>query len=281
MPQAISIHLGLNALDAAAYHGWSGPLRGCENDARAMQKIADARGFISRLLLGADATRRNLLAAMDRAAEDLAAGDLLLLTYSGHGASLEDHGGDEPDQRDELWCLHDGMLVDDVIHHQLCKLAAGVRVLVVSDSCFSGSVTRDDRTAPTRAPVRRPAALRDGSAAARDRRAPAARVRAALRANSAEYAERKAAAAATQGVEPAAGIILLAACEDLQTAQDGEVHGLFTEALLAIWNEGAFEGGHEAFLAAIRTQIGAAQAPTLFSVGAVEPAFRAARPFTP
>lgn len=281
MPQAISLHLGLNAVDARVYKGWSGPLRGCENDARAMQAIADVRGFRSRLFLGADATRPNLFAAMELAAAELGADDLLLLTYSGHGASLPDRNGDEPDQRDEVWCLHDGPLLDDEIHHRLCAFAAGVRVLVVSDSCFSGSVTRDDQTRPAVARGRRPAALRDGSAATPGRRAPGARVRAVLRANADEYAERKAAVAATQAVEPAAGIILLAACEDRQTAHDGEVHGLFTAALLATWNGGAFAGGHEAFLAVVRTRVGAAQTPTLFSVGAVEPAFLAARPFTP
>jgi hypothetical protein len=280
MPQAISIHLGLNAVDANAYRGWSGPLRGCENDARAMQAIADARGFASRLLLGADASRSNLLAALDGAAAELAADDLLLLTYSGHGASLPDRDGDEPDHRDEVWCLHDGLLIDDEIHDLLCKFAAGVRVLVVSDSCFSGSVIRDDRMLPPTAPVRRPAGLRDGRVAVPDRRAPAARVRAVWRANADEYAARKAAVAATRTVEPAAGIILLAACEDRQTALDGEVHGRFTEALLATWDGGAFAGGHEAFLAAIRTRVGAVQIPTLFRVGAVEPAFLAARPFT-
>jgi len=281
MSQAISLHLGLNAVDAHVYKGWSGPLRGCENDARAMQAIADARGFTSRLLLGADATRPTLLAAMDRAAADLVADDLLLLTYSGHGASLQDRNGDEPDQRDEAWCLHDGLLIDDEIHHRLCTFAAGVRVLVVSDSCFSGSVTRDDQTTPTTARVRRRAALRNGTAATPGRRAPGARVRAVLRANADEYAARKAAVAATQTVEPVAGIILLAACEDLETAHDGELHGLFTAALLDTWNGGAFAGGHDAFLAAIRTRVGAAQTPTLFPVGAVEPAFLAARPFTP
>jgi hypothetical protein len=281
MPQAISIHLGLNAVDPRAYKEWEGPLRGCENDARAMRVIADAQGFRSKLFLTAEATRSNLLAEMDRAAAELAAGDLLLLTYSGHGASLPDHGGDEPDQHDEAWCLHDGMLIDDEIHDQLCAFAAGVRVLVVSDSCFSGSVIRDDRTIPATAQVRRPAALRDGSAAVLDRRAPAARVRAVLREHAAEYAARKAAVAATHAVKPAAGIILLAACEDLQTARDGAVHGLFTEALLATWDGGAFEGGHEAFLEAIKTRVGAAQTPTLFTVNADTSAFRTARPFTP
>jgi hypothetical protein len=246
-----------------------------------MQAIADARGFTSRLLLGPDATRSNLLAAMDGAAAELAADDLLLLTYSGHGASLPDRSGDEPDQRDEAWCLHDGLLIDDEIHYQLCTFAAGVRVLVVSDSCFSGSVTRDDQTKPTTARARRPPALRNGSASTPGRRAPGALMRAVLRANADEYAARKTAAAATQALEPAAGIILLAACEDRQTAHDGELHGLFTAALLATWNMGGFAGGHDAFLAAIRTRVEPAQTPTLFRVGAVEPAFLAARPFTP
>jgi len=280
MPQAISIHLGLNAVDAHVYKGWSGLLRGCENDARAMQAIADARGFTSRLLLGADATRDNLLAAMDRAAADLAADDLMLLTYSGHGASLQDRNDDEPDKRDEAWLLHDGLLIDDEIHHQLCAFAAGVRVLVVSDSCFSGSVTRDDQTKPNATRARRPAALRNGSAAIPDRRAPGARVRAVLRANAGKYAALKAAVAATQALEPAAGIILLAACKDDETAHDGEVHGLFTAALLATWNEGTFAGDHDAFINAIQARVGTAQTPTLFTVGAVEPAFRATRPFT-
>jgi metacaspase-1 len=281
MPHAISLHLGLNAVNADAYRGWSGPLRGCENDARAMQAIADARGFTSRLLLGAAATRFHLDAAMVRAAAELVAGDLLLLTYSGHGASWPDHDGDEPDRYDEAWCLHDGMLLDDEIHHRLCAFAAGVRVLVVSDSCFSGSVTRDDHTTPTAARVRRPAALRNGDAAARERRAPAAQVRAVLRANSDDHAARKAAVAATQAVAPTAGILLLAACEDRQTAHEGDLHGVFTAALLATWDGGGFAGGHEAFRAAIQTRVGAAPRPTLFSVGAVEPGFLAARPFTP
>jgi hypothetical protein len=281
MPHAISLHLGLNAVDPNSYRGWPGPLQGCENDARAMQAIADAQGFTSRLLLRADATRANLLAAMDRAATELAAGDLLLLTYSGHGTSWPDRDDDEPDGYDEAWCLHDGLLIDDEIHHQLCAFAAGVRILVVSDSCFSGSVTRNDWTTSTAAQVRRPAAVRNGSAATADRRAPGARVRAILRANADEYAARKVAVAATQAVEPAASIILLAACTDKETAHDGKRHGLFTQALLATWNEGAFAGDHAAFLAAIKTRVGDAQTPTLFTVGAVESAFQAARPFTP
>lgn len=281
MPNAISLHLGLNSVDPGCYRGWSGTLCACENDARAMQAVADAQGFTSQLLLGAAATRANLVAAMDRAAAALAPGDLLVLTYSGHGASLPDRSVDEPGQRDQAWCLHDGLFIDDEIHDRLCAFAAGVRVLVVSDSCFSGSVTREDQVKLATVPARRASAPRNGSPAAPGRRAPGQWVRAVLRTHAAEYAARKAAVAASQAQDPAAGVILLAACEDLQTAEDGERHGLFTEALLATWSDGGFVGGHEAFIAQIRSRVGAAQTPTLFLAGRIEPSFLKARPFTP
>jgi hypothetical protein len=42
--------------------------------------------------------------------------------------------------------------------------------------------------------------------------------------------------------------------EDRQSAQDGDPHGLFTAALLATWNRGAFTGDHDTFLQSIRAQ---------------------------
>lgn len=301
MTRAMSIHAGLNAVDGGHYRGWTGPLRGSEHDARAMHALAAARGFEAELLLAGDATRARLLDGLDRARR-LGAGDLLLVTYSGHGASLADRtagepgGGDEPDGRDEVWCLHDGLLLDDEIHHRLCRLAAGVRVLVVSDSCFSGSVTRlgseakagaaatnatsaaGARASETGARGRAPV-LRDGSPG--DRRFPRAFARGVYQEHLDDYTARKAAVAGTAAATPAAGIILLAACDDRATAKDGADHGYFTAALLATWDDGRFEGDHDAFFAAIKARMGASQVPVLFTDGAALPAFRAARPFTP
>ena len=36
----------------------------------------------------------------------------------------------------------DGQLIDDELYFELSKFASGVRVLVLSDSCYSGTVTR-------------------------------------------------------------------------------------------------------------------------------------------
>ena len=39
-PKALSLHIGLNAVDPKAYAGWSGPLAACEFDANDMAALA-------------------------------------------------------------------------------------------------------------------------------------------------------------------------------------------------------------------------------------------------
>ena len=80
---------------------------------------------------------------MRSAAKTLQGGDLFFLTYSGHGGQVPDVNGDEADKKDETWCLYDGQLIDDELYFELSKFAAGVRILVLSDSCHSGTVTRE------------------------------------------------------------------------------------------------------------------------------------------
>lgn len=279
MTLARSIHVGLNAVDPQAYGGWAGRLLGCENDARAMRELAGAQGFEPMLLRGADATRDRLLAAIAEAAAAMVAGDQLLLTYSGHGASLGDRSGDEPDGRDEVWCLRDGLLLDDELHERLCAIAAGVRVLVVSDSCFSGSVTRDDRRRLV-VPEARRRVMRSGELLGAERRLRSDRARSIVRAHAPEYEARKAALTTTAATPAAASVVLLAACADHETARDGAEHGVFTQAILDVWDRGAFAGDHEAFHAAIVARV-TGQHPQLYTEGPRDEAFVRARPFTP
>lgn len=67
---------------------------------------------------------------------------LYVLCHSGHGGQVMDVTGDEEDQLDETWCLYDGQLIDDELYLELSKFAEGVRILVLSDSCHSGTMTR-------------------------------------------------------------------------------------------------------------------------------------------
>ena len=141
-PQAHSLHIGLNLVSAAAYAGWTGPLAACEFDARDMAAIAKAQGMKSTLLLTRKGTRANVLAAMRRAAKTLVSGDLYFVSFSGHGGQVPDVSGEEGDKLDETWCLYDGQLIDDELYLELGKFATGVRILVLSDSCHSGTVVR-------------------------------------------------------------------------------------------------------------------------------------------
>ncbi len=140
--RAVSLHIGLNTVSASAYGGWTGPLASCEFDANDMAALARAQGIKASVLLTKKGTRANTLAAIRSAAKSLRAGDLFFLTYSGHGGQVPDVSGDEADKQDETWCLYDGQLIDDELYFELSRFAAGVRILVLSDSCHSGTVTR-------------------------------------------------------------------------------------------------------------------------------------------
>jgi hypothetical protein len=81
-----SLHLGLNAVDPAHYGGWDGKLNACEADAKDMAAIAKALGYTeSTVLLTRDATSTRFISEMLRLATALKSGDILLLSYSGHG----------------------------------------------------------------------------------------------------------------------------------------------------------------------------------------------------
>lgn len=137
-----SVHIGLNVVDNDAYGVAVPPLRGCENDARAMQALAEAQGFSTTLLRNEQGTAENVIGAIRDAAEDLTTGDFFLLTYAGHGSQVPDIAGDEADGMDETWVLYDRQLIDDELYALWGEFPPGVRILVVSDSCHSGTVAR-------------------------------------------------------------------------------------------------------------------------------------------
>ena len=130
------------------YPGTQADLTGCVNDAHDWAGILEARQFEVRKLLDAQATK----AEMKRAIGGLIAGaepdDTLIITYSGHGTWVPDTSGDEADGRDEGLCPHDirtaGALLDDEIHALFNQRRERVRILLLSDSCHSGSVIRGD-----------------------------------------------------------------------------------------------------------------------------------------
>ena len=52
---------------------------------------------------------------------------------------MPDASADEPDRTDETWVLFDRQLVDDELYEMWPQFVPGVRILVLSDSCHSGT----------------------------------------------------------------------------------------------------------------------------------------------
>jgi metacaspase-1 len=125
-------------------------LKGCVNDAKAWASILVERfGFAAdnvAVLLDKQATKQRILSELDRLIATAKNGDVLVFTNSSHGTYVAEAGGDET-RYDEAICPYDmkqNLIVDDELRERFAKLPAGVRLTVISDSCFSGSVTRGD-----------------------------------------------------------------------------------------------------------------------------------------
>ena len=278
MALGISLHIGLNRVDPAHYQGWDGELTACEFDANDMRAIAEGQGFEPRSLLTKEATSDAVLAAIERAAGELDRGDLFLCTYSGHGGQVPDRNGEgEEDRSDETWVAYDRQIGDDELYSLWSRFAPGVRVFVLSDSCHSGTVVRD-----IEAKVPGPVSTRQKAAAEspRYRALPRDVMIATYRANARLYDAIQERLPGAERADPAATVLLISGGRDDPLSLDGFSNGLFTENLRAVWDDGAWEGGHAEFREAIRTRMPAKQQPNYLRVGAANPDFERQKPFT-
>ena len=293
--RGISLHIGLNSVSPRHYAGWSGDLMACEFDALDMAALATAQKIKPTVLLTRQATRARVLAGIRAAAKTMRAGDLFFLSYSGHGGQMPDVSGEEDDKKDETWCLFDGEMIDDELFNELGAFADGVRIVVLSDSCHSGSVVRA-RVPETIAGQGR-SKMMPPSVAMRtytlhqkfyDRlQKDIARSANAVRDADPDAALAQLHAGATGRVTQLAGkvkasVILISGCQDNQTSMDGDHNGAFTEQLLRVWDSGRFDpkpsGNYVKFHAAIKAGLPSTQTPNLFTLGPVA-AFSRQRPF--
>jgi hypothetical protein len=140
--------------DFGAYHAlvignnayqYMNPLVTARNDARAVARLLeDKYGFIVTLLH--DATRGQIMSALNALRQTLTEEDNLLIYYAGHGTLdvANDRGNwlpvdAKPD--DTTQWLSNTSLTD------VLNIMAARHVLVVADSCYSGALTRSSATA--------------------------------------------------------------------------------------------------------------------------------------
>jgi hypothetical protein len=273
-----SLHIGLNQVDPAHYDGWDGALNACEFDANDMETLAKSRGFLTSKLLTNQATADAIIAAVEDAASGLGPGDIFFVTNSSHGGQVPDKNAEEePDRSDETWVAFDRQIVDDELYTLWGKFQPGVRIIVLSDSCHSGSVTKkieDD--------VPNPVATREAAAkeSPRYRAMPRDVMIATYRAHQELYDGIQSSVVTAPKAEIGATVLLISGCQDDQLSLDGFSNGLFTENLRAVWNDSAWSGSYPAFHEAIRSRMPASQQPNYMRVGAANDKFEQQDPFT-
>ena len=306
MEKGLSIHIGLNVIDEAVY-GTNGQLYGCVNDANAMEQLAIDLGYTPTKLLNEHATADAVAGAISDAASQLVSGDILMLTYAGHGSQVPDANGEEQDAKDETWVLYDRELVDDELFSLWEQFSEGVRIIVISDSCHSGTMLRMMRSPDgtdeyqleegrkikeyrelekfmrgcedpgVRELFGRP---RDVQQQVRYRFLPRSAQERSIRAHGG-YRIAQLIAGPTSRAKIGASVILISGCQDSQLSSDGSGgNGLFTSKLLNTWDDGNFTGDYRSFHSEIRSDMPAIQVPNYMTVGVPNPDFEAQKPFT-
>jgi len=153
MAKKTALCIGINN-----YPGTHMDLQGCVNDAQDWAAVLAARGYKTTLLLDDKATKAAMADAMAKLIAGGGKGDSLIITFSGHGTYQPDEDGDEVDGLDEALCPYDlqtkgAALTDDEIKAIFATRKGGARLLLIADSCHSGTVTRAakaDKDADTR-----------------------------------------------------------------------------------------------------------------------------------
>ena len=129
------------------YPGTHMDLQGCVNDANDWAGALSERGYAVTKLLDAEATKAAMMQAMSNLIGKASKNDSLVITFSGHGTYQPDTDGDEADGLDEALCPYDlqtngQALTDDEIKGLFATRKSGVRIVLIADSCHSGTVTR-------------------------------------------------------------------------------------------------------------------------------------------
>jgi len=138
-----SLHIGVSQVDENHYKYQLKPLACCATDAKLMYQFGAYLGYDKQtILLNEAATTTKVKEHIEAYSQKLVAGDLLVLTYSGHGSLIPDLNGDN-DGTDGTWCLYDRQLIDDELPHLWKLFKEGVNILVILDSCHSGSAIKD------------------------------------------------------------------------------------------------------------------------------------------
>jgi hypothetical protein len=280
MAKGLSIHVGLNRVDRDHYQGWTGELLGCEFDATDMAQIAGHQGLEVLTLLTEEATAAAFVSAMRDACERLSDGDLLVVTFSGHGGQVPDANSDEQDRMDETWALFDRQIVNDELHELWRGYEEGVRIAVFEDCSNSGTVARGLFEPVSLSMLVTADDAPAGSEQPRIKGMPAHIIQAVYEYNRELYDDIQRSMPPFDLRPERASIIITSGCQANQTSLDGIRNGLFMQTLLQAWDSGRFVGDYRSFRRRIAQNMPPWQSPDQMRFGLHTDKFVKQRPFT-
>jgi hypothetical protein len=227
--------IGLNRVNPEAYGGWAGELVACHNDVQCLRNaITLGRRWQSPMVLfDAAATAKAVEIAYRQLAFQAQPGDLVVRVQSAHGGQFKDSNKDEADGLDETMCLYDGQVPDDVHASWLAYFKAGVRVVLITDTCHSQTIARGAQV--EKAITECVPMLRPKTVPVFHKDYPNENFRDVV--SDLQEGKIRGLRAATNTAPIVASVVSLAACKDSQTAMDGDRNGQFTAGLLSVWGE--------------------------------------------
>lgn len=141
MSKKLALCIGINN-----YPGTGSDLSGCVNDAHDWTAAFKKFGFSVQSLIDKQATKQAILSTIKKIISSTAKGDSIVIQYSGHGTYIPDENNDELDGTDECICPYDissvGPITDDELYELFSAKSNGVKLVMFSDSCNSGTVTK-------------------------------------------------------------------------------------------------------------------------------------------
>ncbi len=247
MAKGLALLVGLRKVDADKYNGWNGEngCWGCELDVDNMERILTAQGFQITVLKTAEATHDNIVEKLRFAATSLTADDIFVFYYSGHGGQqpdLESLVEDELDGKDETLVAYDRQIIDDELNEIWLSVTPGARIVMISDSCNSGSNYRMAGT------LVNPTSI-------------------------IPFSDK------TVENQMKAQLIHYGGCRDGFPSSGYQGGGAFTTALCSAWANGAFDGDYQQLHQKAVSLVTSGQIPQYNEYGPVSDKFRHSRPF--
>ncbi len=247
-PKGFALLVGLKQVDPSSYNGWTGEngCWGCELDIDNMARILEAQEFDINIIKTKSATHDTILDKLTSIAHTIDENDIFVFYFSGHGGQQIDLDSDELDGRDETLVAYDREIIDDELYQRFKQFPAGTRIVMISDSCNSGTNYKNLRDIPFSKAL--PIIPFPES-----------------------YMNREIASFQ---------MIHMGGCRDGSASQGYHGGGAFTMALCKAWANGTFNGAYEDLFEKARKSMWSSQQPQYNEFGQVTEAFRAQRAFT-